>query len=72
MTRVYENWCLAKGWGKALDYDLAKVRLKDKLTRRLQARYGITKQEACRCASEWIKDPGVLDDWNDTRSILDM
>jgi hypothetical protein len=21
---------------------------------------------------DWIRDPGVLDDWNDTRSILDM
>ena len=35
-------------------------------------RYGIPKHEARRRKRDWIKDPGVLDDWNDTRSILDM
>jgi len=35
-------------------------------------RYGIPKNEARRKKRDWIKDPGVLDDWNDTRSILDM
>jgi hypothetical protein len=35
-------------------------------------RCGISKEEANRRTRDWIKDPGVLDDWNDTRSILDM
>ena len=32
----------------------------------------VSTDEANRRRRDWIKDPGVLDDWNDTRSILDM
>ena len=32
----------------------------------------VSTDEANRRKRDWIKDPGVLDDWNDTRSILDM
>jgi hypothetical protein len=32
----------------------------------------LSRDEANRRMRDWIKDPGVLDDWNDTRSILDM
>jgi hypothetical protein len=32
----------------------------------------VSRDEANRRMRDWIKDPGVLDDWNDTRSILDM
>lgn len=35
-------------------------------------RCGISEQEATRSQREWIKEPGVLDDWNDSRSILDL
>ena len=75
--RIQESWnglhCLVSGhWKSAISADLAKSRVCDALSRQDQARYGISKEEAHRCVSEWIKDPGVLDDWNDTRSILDM
>ena len=33
---------------------------------------GICPSEARRRKREWMKEPGALDDWNDTRSILDM
>ena len=32
----------------------------------------VSRDEANRGMRDWIRDPGVLDDWNDTRSILDM
>ncbi len=32
----------------------------------------VSSREAGRRQKDWIRDPGVLDDWNDTRSILDM
>jgi len=38
---------------------------------RMQRRYGLTRKEAA-CAAGCLGEPGVLDDWNDTRSILDM
>jgi hypothetical protein len=38
----------------------------------LRRKCDVSPEEACRDKREWMKDPGVLDDWNDTRSILDM
>jgi len=38
----------------------------------LRRHCGVRREEACRDRRDWIRDPGVLDDWNDTRSILDM
>lgn len=38
----------------------------------LRKHCGAAPEEACRDRRDWIRDPGVLDDWNDTRSILDM
>jgi hypothetical protein len=32
----------------------------------------VSNDEANRRKRDWMRDPGVLDDWNDTRSILDM
>ena len=65
--------CRAAGrWKRAIGTDLAKMRVRDALSPRDQARYGISKAEADRCVGDWIKEPGVLDDWNDTRAILDM
>jgi hypothetical protein len=38
---------------------------------RMQRRYGLTRDEAI-CAETCLREPGVLDDWNDDRSILGM
>jgi uncharacterized protein YjbJ (UPF0337 family) len=38
---------------------------------RMQKRYGLSRDEA-EHAGDFLHEPGVLDDWNDTRSILDM
>jgi hypothetical protein len=35
-------------------------------------RYGISEKEANQKREDWIREPGVLDDWNDNRAILDM
>jgi hypothetical protein len=63
-----------KARGKGL---VASVRLKAACRRRekeacMQERYGVSKEEARRRKRDWIREPGVLDDWNDTRSILDL
>jgi len=75
--RIQRGWSglhcrISAAWAKALGRDIASVRVCDALSSRKQDRYGISRKEANRCAAEWIRDPGVLDDWNDTRSILDM
>jgi hypothetical protein len=75
--RIHETWsglhCKVTGhWQNAISADLSQSWVCDALSREEQARYGISREEAHRCVGEWINDPGVLDDWNDTRSILDM
>jgi uncharacterized protein YjbJ (UPF0337 family) len=60
-------------WDKLTDDDLAGVAgRKEELAARIQARYGIEREAAHRQIDSWLRDPGVLDDWNDTRPILDM
>ena len=75
------NWCnflnslnslrgrLAAAWSR-LPYDPRRARLRR--SDYFRKRCGVSKEEANRRTRDWIKDPGVLDDWNDTRSILDM
>jgi uncharacterized protein YjbJ (UPF0337 family) len=76
--RIEGNWREFKGkarkqWGKLTDDDLEVVAgRQEELAGRIQQRYGIEKDEAHRQIAEWMKEPGVLDDWNDTRPILDM
>jgi uncharacterized protein YjbJ (UPF0337 family) len=76
--RIEGNWKQFKGtvqkqWGKLTDDDLDVIAgRQEELAGRIQQRYGIEKDEAHRQISEWMKEPGVLDDWNDTRPILDM
>ena len=72
------NWKQFRGkaktrWGQLTDDDLEGVDgRREELAGRIQARYGIEKGAAYREIEDWMKEPGVLDDWNDTRPILDM
>jgi uncharacterized protein YjbJ (UPF0337 family) len=76
--RVEGNWLQLKGkakkqWGKLTDNDLDVIAgREEELAGRIQERYGIEKAEAQRQIADWMKEPGVLDDWNDTKPILDM
>ncbi len=76
--RIEGNWKQFKGnvkeqWGLLTDDDLSAVEgRRDQLAGRLQERYGIAKDEADRQIDDWLKEPGVLDDWNDRKPILDM
>lgn len=69
------NWKLLQGrakqqWGKLTDDDLTEIAGKhDELAGRIQARYGVAKEEAHKQIGDWLKEPGVLDDWNDRRAI---
>jgi hypothetical protein len=64
---------LRRQWHRLLHDDFAafdcsrRARLES-----VHKRYGIPKDEARQRVSTWIREPGVLDDWNDTRSILDL
>ena len=40
--------------------------------RGIQQRYEIEKGTADGEIEDWMREPGVLDDWNDRRPILDM
>jgi uncharacterized protein YjbJ (UPF0337 family) len=60
-------------WGRLVHDDFATFDgRREAITGRMQKRYGISNEEARRRVNEWIREPGVLDDWNDTRSILDL
>lgn len=75
---VEAGWKQLKGkvqkqWGKLTDDDFDVIAgRREELTGRLQERYAIEKAEADRQIDDWMKEPGVLDDWNDRRAILDM
>ena len=72
---IQGNWKQFQGrvkgqWGRLTDDDLSQIAgLREELAGRIQARYGIAKEEAQRQIDDWIKEPGVLDDWNDRRAI---
>jgi uncharacterized protein YjbJ (UPF0337 family) len=76
--RIEGNWKEFKGrvkehWGDLSDDDLAVVEgRREELAGRIQRRYGIAREEADRQIEDWLREPGVLDDWNDRRAILDM
>jgi uncharacterized protein YjbJ (UPF0337 family) len=60
-------------WGKLTDGDLDAIAgRREELTARIQQRYEIEKAAADGEIEEWMREPGVLDDWNDRRPILDM
>jgi uncharacterized protein YjbJ (UPF0337 family) len=76
--RIEGDWKAFRGrvrtrWDKLTEDDLETVAgQKDELAARIQARYGIEREIAHREIDSWLREPGVLDDWNDTRPILDM
>jgi uncharacterized protein YjbJ (UPF0337 family) len=76
--RIEGNWKQVAGsvkerWGELTDDDLQRIEgRREQLVGRLQERYGVAREEADRQIDDWIKEPGVLDDWNDKRPILDM
>jgi uncharacterized protein YjbJ (UPF0337 family) len=76
--RIEGNWKQFKGrakerWAELTDDELEKIAgRREQLIGRLQERYGIEKDEAADQVESWLKEPGVLDDWNDSRPILDM
>jgi uncharacterized protein YjbJ (UPF0337 family) len=73
-TRLKElRGVLQAGWGRLLGDDATRLSGQQRvLSARLQRRYGLTESEASACANGRLREPGALDDWNDTRSILDM
>jgi uncharacterized protein YjbJ (UPF0337 family) len=76
--RIEGGWKQFKGavkerWGKLTEDDLSVIEgRRENLAGRIQERYGIARDEADREIDNWLKEPGVLDDWNDRRAILDM
>jgi uncharacterized protein YjbJ (UPF0337 family) len=76
--RIEGNWKQVKGkvkerWGELTDDELDRIAGKrEQLVGRLQERYGIALEDAQHQVDTWLKEPGVLDDWNDNRAILDM
>ena len=72
---IQRSWSAFRGrlkapWGRLANNSRSKAR--GRRRQYLCKRCGISGDEANRRMRDWIKDPGVLDDWNDTRSILDM
>jgi uncharacterized protein YjbJ (UPF0337 family) len=60
-------------WGDLSDDDLDAIDgRREELARRIQQRYAIEKDRAHSEIEDWMREPGVLDDWNDRRAILDM
>ncbi len=63
--QIAGNWKIAQGkareqWGKLTDDDLAVVAgNRDQLIGKVQARYGIAKEEAARQVDDWER--GVTD-----------
>jgi uncharacterized protein YjbJ (UPF0337 family) len=76
--RVEGNWTQFRGkvqkhWNKLTEEDLNEAAgRREELAARIQKRYGLEKAAAHREIEDWMKEPGVLDDWNDRRPILDM
>ena len=69
---IQENWNALQGrvfghWSTGADDDRTHRDCEQYLREQ-----GVPREEARRKRKDWIKDKGVLDDWNDTRSILDM
>jgi uncharacterized protein YjbJ (UPF0337 family) len=59
-------------WGRIVgDTEALIAGRREATIARMQTRYGLSREEAER-AGEFLHEPGMLDDWNDTRSILDM
>ncbi len=60
-------------WGKLSEDDLDAIAgRREELSARIQQRYEIEKGTADGEIEDWMREPGVLDDWNDRRPILDM
>ena len=62
-----------KHWANLSDEDLESAAGdREELAARIQKRYGVEKAAAHKEIEDWMKEPGVLDDWNDRKPILDM
>jgi uncharacterized protein YjbJ (UPF0337 family) len=72
------NWKQFRGrvkekWSERSEDDLEAINgRRDELAQRIQKRYAVEKSKAHREIEDWMREPGVLDDWNDRRPILDM
>ena len=75
---VQDNWKQFRDkartqWGKLTEEDLKEIEgRREELAGRIQKRYGLEKAAAQSAIDDWMREPGVLDDWNDRRPILDM
>jgi uncharacterized protein YjbJ (UPF0337 family) len=76
--RIAADWSQFSGrararWSDLSDDDLEAIRGdRGELGARIARRYALEKEEADKQIDDWLKEPGVLDDWNDRRPILDM
>lgn len=76
--RVKGNWAamsprIRERWAQLTEDDFkAMTGRREQLSERIQQRYAIAREEADRQIDDWVREPGVLDDWNDRRPILDM
>lgn len=60
-------------WEALTDDDLDAIDgRRDELAARIEKRYAVEGVAAHREIEDWMREPGVLDDWNDRRPILDM
>jgi uncharacterized protein YjbJ (UPF0337 family) len=75
---IEKNWKhfrhLAKEkWNALTDDDLDVIDgRREELAAYLERRYAKGKSAAHQEIEDWMREPGVLDDWNDKRAILDM
>ena len=69
---IRETWNALRGRTIGLKGATASRKTGCHRSRYLHEHCRVSRDEANRGMRDWIKDPGVLDDWNDTRSILDM
>ena len=59
-----------KTWNQLSDNELASSRGdRVELAALLQQRYGLSSEDAAKRMDDWLREPGVLDDWNDRRPI---
>ena len=72
---VAGGWPIYKGrfkqsWDRLSDEDLEKTKGdRSRLSTLLQGSYGLTAEDADRRMEDWLREPGVLDDWNYRRPI---
>ena len=59
-----------KTWNRLSDDELDRSQGdRHQLTSLVQERYGMTSEDAGKRLEDWLREPGVLDDWNDRRPV---